>query len=575
MKSFEYKIHILFIMLFWIIAAAVSVAADRVITPEITALLDSLDAELAQSAELEKQHVAEIDMLRQRLGHSGNDEQRYWISSELYAAYSGFDSDSALVYADKCYDIARRLGRRELMNDVNMNRTYIYSATGLLSDASRCLAEVDTAGMSGPELVKYYKTRLFMETHIDQFLGRNAEKVYQPEVDEFLTRLCCTLPENDPDYFWLMGWHCIEDSVRASVLMPQLSCRLKEGCMNTEKDAREAWMMSRLCELNGDSIGKMRYLIYSAIADTRICNKEIASLEEIGAIMYQKGYLERANSYLSKSIQLANSYKSRVRVGHLANLQDMVFNALYRNSEKQLRQTRAYMTCLLFIFCVLCVVVFLLYKQLRQNRGNRRKLAATKISLEERVAELQDMRTQLETTNAKLSEMYETARASARELAEVNDAKENYIANIFSVCSNYIGKMDDFRKNIYRMIVAKRIDDVYDLVKSPELSHGEIKELYANFDRIFLEIYPDFVQDFNTLLRPGELLELRKDGLLTTELRIYALVRLGMNDSVKIAKFLHCSVQTVYNTRQRIRNKAAVPRETFAERVRSLGKPVI
>lgn len=394
-------------------------------------------------------------------------------------------------------------------------------------------------------------------------------------MDEFLTRLCSALPEDDPDYFWLMGWHCIEDSVRAAALMPRLARQLGEAGMDTQKDASEAWMMSRLCEIRGDSVAKMRYLIYSAIADIRICNKEIASLEEIGAIMYQKGYLERANSYLSKSIQLANSYKSRVRVGHLANLQDMVFNALYRNSEKQLSQTRAYMTGLLFIFCVLCVVVFLLYKQLRQNRGNRRKLAATKISLEERVAELQDMRTQLEAANAKLSEMYETARAGARELAEVNDAKENYIANIFSICSNYIGKMDDFRKNIYRMIVAKRTDDVYALVKSPELSHGEIKELYANFDRIFLEIYPDFVQDFNTLLRPDEQLELRKDGLLTTELRIYALVRLGMNDSVKIAKFLHCSVQTVYNTRQRIRNKAAVPRETFADRVRSLGKPVI
>ena len=113
------------------------------------------------------------------------------------------------------------------------------------------------------------------------------------------------------------------------------------------------------------------------------------------------------------------------------------------------------------------------------------------------------------------------------------------------------------------------------MAKSPELSYDEVKELYANFDKIFLELYPDFLDDFNSLLRPEERIELRKPGKLTTELRIYALVRLGLNDSVKIAEFLHCSPQTVYNTRQRTRNKSAIPRDEFAERVRSLGKPTL
>ena len=120
--------------------------------------------------------------------------------------------------------------------------------------------------------------------------------------------------------------------------------------------------------------------------------------------------------------------------------------------------------------------------------------------------------------------------------------------------------------------MAGHIDEVRQLTKSPELSHAEIKELYANFDRIFLQIYPDFVADFNKLLRPEERIELKKNELMNTELRIYALVRLGLNDSVKISRFLHCSVQTVYNTRLRIRNKAIVPREDFANIVQSLGK---
>ena len=120
--------------------------------------------------------------------------------------------------------------------------------------------------------------------------------------------------------------------------------------------------------------------------------------------------------------------------------------------------------------------------------------------------------------------------------------------------------------------MAGKLPELREMTKNPELSHTELKELYANFDRIFLQIYPDFVKDFNTLLKPDEQIVLKRGEILNTELRIYALVRLGLNDSVKISRFLHCSVQTVYNTRQRIRNKAIIPKEDFAAAVQSLGR---
>ena len=99
-----------------------------------------------------------------------------------------------------------------------------------------------------------------------------------------------------------------------------------------------------------------------------------------------------------------------------------------------------------------------------------------------------------------------------------------------------------------------------------------LKEFYHSFDAIFLHVYPDFVEDFNSLLRPEERIVLKEGELLNTELRIYALVRLGISDSVKIAEFLHCSPQTVYNNRLKTRNKAVIPKEKFADTVRSLGK---
>ena len=122
---------------------------------------------------------------------------------------------------------------------------------------------------------------------------------------------------------------------------------------------------------------------------------------------------------------------------------------------------------------------------------------------------------------------------------------------------------------------AGQFEDVMALTSSVVLTQNELKEFYQNFDSIFLRVYPNFVQDFNTLLRPEEQVVLKEGERLNTELRIYALVRLGINDSVKIAEFLHCSPQTVYNNRLRTRNKAIVPKDDFVERVQALGKYVI
>lgn len=125
------------------------------------------------------------------------------------------------------------------------------------------------------------------------------------------------------------------------------------------------------------------------------------------------------------------------------------------------------------------------------------------------------------------------------------------------------------------MLVARNFDKVLEITRLPQLSYSEAKELHRQFDKIFLQIYPDFVKDFNTLLRPEERIELKDPETLTTELRIYALVRLGINNSIEISKFLHCNPQTVYNTRQRTRNKAIGDRSNFADSVRALGKPVL
>lgn len=157
-------------------------------------------------------------------------------------------------------------------------------------------------------------------------------------------------------------------------------------------------------------------------------------------------------------------------------------------------------------------------------------------------------------------------------LTESNYVKEEYIGYVFNICSSYISKLDEYRKNINRKIRTGMVDEVKKMTDTSTLAFYELKEFYRNFDATFLHIYPDFVSDFNALLHPDKQIVLKEGELLNTELRIYALVRLGISDSVKIAEFLHCSPQTVYNYRLKTRSKAIVPKEQFVEMVKSLGK---
>lgn len=537
-------------------------------------LLDSLDSSLGKSAAYTAEKERRISSLRRRLSQTPNPEQRFWICRNLVDEYSSYNSDSALHYIDASTAVARQAGRREWIDEMNLNRAYIYAATGLLSEAESALNEVDPRQMTPALATEYYNRLLFVLTHKDQYLGKNSlTRPYSERAKAMLDSVSRLMQPSDPQYIWFLAWRSMTDPAKTREAIPVVEKALESSTYSTREEAMNAWILSRLYELTGNSDMMMRYLILSAIADVRTSNKEIASLEEISNRLYQSNDLERANDYISHCLQLANDYKSRVRVGRLADLQYHITKAYSQRNDRQRRKLNVYFIIALVFAVGLAVAMLFLYKQNRRIHRSKTELDRSNAQLNSKVEELSQTRRQLKEANDRLEILYRNVRDEAGELAAGNDAKERYIADIFAICSDYISKLDEFRRNIYRKIVAHNFDEVKELTKSHELSHGEIKELYQNFDSIFLKVYPNFVDDFNTLLRPDERVAMKKPGVLTTELRIYALVRLGINDSVKIARFLHCSTQSVYNARMKMRNKSDISKEQFAEAVRRLGKP--
>lgn len=543
------------------------------LTPEIRKMLADVDSLLLKFPEIIKEKEGRIDSYLRKLDATGNMEQRYWLQSSLYDEYSAYDSDLAMKYADEALATAQSLGRSDLESEMKLNKVYLLSATGFLEKAAAVIDSIDPASLSPELALKYCDRMLFLSTHQDLYMGVEYEMgMYSQMADSILHVMTKDLKREDSGYYWLTGWSSLNNRKKASEAIPLLKKTVESSDNCTRDFAMMSWVLAKLYELTGDRQNYLKFLLVSAMADIRACNKEIASLEEAARILYQLDDLDHANQYVNFCIACANEYKSRVRTGNLARLQKDILQGIQERSERQIRINHIYLVLLIVIIVIINASIFYIMRQNRLLKQSRATLNEANSELNEKVQELSGIRVQLNEANEKLHEMYQKARASARELAEVNEEKERHIADMFAICSNYINKMDEFRLNIHRLLVDKKFDKVIDIVKSPELSYDEIRELYETFDEIFLKIYPHFVDDFNTLLRPEEHIKLRNPKKLTTELRIYALVRLGLNDSVKIAKFLHCSVQTVYNTRQRTRNKAAAGREHFAEAVAKLGK---
>ena len=158
-------------------------------------------------------------------------------------------------------------------------------------------------------------------------------------------------------------------------------------------------------------------------------------------------------------------------------------------------------------------------------------------------------------------------------LQEANDIKESYLARYLDMCSDYIEGLERYRSHLRKSAKNGGFAEVMDNLKSRDFIEKELQEFYAQFDATFLDLFPDFIAQLNGLLQPDKRIEdTSKEGILSTELRVMALIRLGVNDSVKIAHFLRRSVSTIYNYRVKLRNAAMSDREEFERQIMHIGR---
>lgn len=559
-------------ILFWLLVNWIGWIYAESVEKEIPQLLATLDSILVQTGELASQKELKIAQLKKKLSNAANFEEEFWINKMLYDESFVFNADSAMKYVDRNIQIATELKKKDWQDEWLINRSFMFAATGLLKEAGEVLEKVDSTSLSNGLKLSYYYQRSYLYSHLGQYMGdqKQVNNKYYNEFENANKHMLALVRPKDPLYWWCVA-SCNELSPEDS-LFSALENVVLSSHHNTRLDAMNAYGLSNMYKRLGDKEKTMIYLIYSAMADLRVCNRDIASLQELSSLLYDAGDIDRAYAYMNYCLKAALLYPNRVRIINISTELDKIYANYQQRDIRWRNSLQNYLYVVTFFSIILVLALIGLYRQTKKMRKSRTELDSVNHSLNQHVVELSQMHKQLALANQELQNLNELLRSANQKLQESNDVKEEYIGYVFSICSNYISKLDEYRKNINRKLKTGQFEEARQLTDNSSLTQNELKDFYANFDAIFLRVYPDFVADLNSLLRPEEQILLKDASELNTEVRIYALVRLGINDSVKIADFLHCSPQTVYNHRLRMRNKAIIPKDKFAEAVRLLGR---
>lgn len=562
----------LYLILLLVLCICVSSSCSRG-DDEPSADILSLDSLIDRRDEFDRKKILRVSDLRHRLSSAGTPDERFTLNAQLYDEYLTYNSDSAMKYIDANLDIARRSGNIERLNSSLIKKSYLQAAIGLLREAESLLDTVDRSKLTREQLVEYYGQKIYLYSHMGNYTGGETNEYYAKE-RSYKDSIMTVISPDHPEYLWYRAWDVIGTDRNDPDLNETMRRRLEHSSKDTRRDAMDAYVLARLYQQAGDEANSRKYMVLSAMIDVKIANAEIASLDDLAKIMFANGEgdIDRAYRYINFSLDKAISYPNRGRAFGIMQTLDSVSKAYQERNHRQQLRTNLFLTLVCLLSAVLAMTIAIIIKQNRRLMRQGRNLDSTNKQLNRNLRELSDAQAQLAEANTKLKELNADITRKNDELTEANYVKEEYIGYVFTICSNYIRKLEEFRKSIHVKAKTHKYREIEDETAGVDNMKDELREFYRSFDTVFLHIYPDFVNDFNSLLQDDKRIVPKEGELLNTELRIYALVRLGITDSVKIADFLHCSAQTVYNNRFKVRNKAIIDKKDFAEAVRTLGK---
>jgi hypothetical protein len=490
-----------------------------------------------------------------------NDRQRYDVNLKLYNEYKTYISDSAIYYTKQNTVIAEKLNDFAWINESKLDLVSLYIVAGMYIESVDILKSIKKNNLPNELLIKYYNN--YKQLYNYYSYNNLYTSIHSKKSNLYRDSLLNVL-DKQSNHYQIVYAEKLYDENKLNEAKKILQNLLNKSESENHERAVLAYALANVYKKEGNNSLQKKYYIISAICDIKNAIKENASMQALASILYETGDIEKAYDCIKSSMEDAMFCNARLRTYEISQILPIIDSAYQENINKQKSELQLFLILVSILSLFLIVAVIYVYRQMKRVARIRKELYQTNLKLNELNEELQNINNRLQIVNIELSEVN-------TELFEANQIKEAYIGHFLDLCSTYINKLEKYQNTLNKKAVEKKLDELYKMLKSHEMIDNELKELYKKFDNIFLHLYPNFVEEFNSLLLEEERFILKPNELLNIELRIFALIRLGITDSSKIASFLRYSANTIYSYRTRVKNKASVPREEFENRVIKIG----
>lgn len=520
------------------------------------ALLFEIDKAIKNNSIYTQNKEQKITQLKHLLKNSMLPIDKYELTKNLYHNYNSYQSDSALVYARKNFQIATNLQDKEKLTQAKINLVSIMGTLGMYKEGIDLLNLIKIERSSLLKGSFYSASRTIYGQMADNSSSPYEKEKYVSILKKYRDSCITFYTNNSISYITAKAdWYL--DQKKYSKTLDLLLPNFPQIQQNDPNRAIISYLISQAYKQKRDRLQEKKWLSISALSDLQLAKKEYISLRSLAFLLYEEGDIERAYIYIKRSLDDAVACNARLRTYEISKMLPIISESYQKQNETNKFQLVVFLISASFLVLVLLALLALLFKQIKKVSNAKKALG----DANERLSEL----------NAELNIFNDKLNLSNITLTEANLLKEIYIGRYMDQSSDYLGKLDEYQRKLNVLATTGKINELISTIKSKEYIDNELKEFYANFDKTFLELFPNFINEFNELLVIEEQIHPKEGEELNTELRIFALIRLGIKDSAKIAIFLRYSISTIYNYRSQLKNKSAGPREEFEEKVMNIG----
>ena len=521
-------------------------------------LRQKLDNLLEQRNALIDNKNKDINRLKKNLTTSENTLKRLQTYEQLFEEYYVFQFDSAMTYLNKGIKLAKETQNTYYYNSNTISKAELLSIGGLYNEAIHEIEQVDTTVLDKAQHFEYYFSLFRIHTYWADFCN---DKTYTPthrlKAQEYLKKAMPFCDETAKTYEYYLGEYAVFVLNNPQAARAHYVKAIKQLPQNSRFYAMSCFALSGSYGNEGNTEKQEEFLLLSSIADIENCTMENFALQNLAMYIFEhnKDELDLAQQYIQTALEDAHFYNNRLRIIEISSKLPVIVSSYQQtlNQRNKVQMTAIIVISLLLLF--LLSAVFYIVKQTKRLSLQQQELQKNNNQLSELNRQQKELNTQLHGLNALL--------------VDTNSKRERLAKLYIDLCAKYIARLKKQQTLVKRKIKANQTTELLSQLSSERLSEEDAATFLSRFDKAFLDLYPDFTEELNSLLLPEGLIQNKNTDELTTEQRIMALIRLGVKESAEIADLLFYSPQTIYNYRSVLKGKA-INKETFEEEVMKL-----